>query len=250
MRALVLEQRATDHVVHAIGVSESIAPVARADPSSPSRITTDGSRRRSTASGTRDDGGDHDGSGRTPSGQSHRARGCRACRGRHALRITPRGASGRCARRGSQHGRDGAGHQAHPELKLARWAARLLDADVARQTTMYTSCQPCPMCAAAIARSGLGRVVFALSGDQLQKLKPPGALSPTRRRWRTTAQRCSLGLAFRSTATTPRAHPATGALRSRTGRTSGAAHRAGSPAALSCRQPRRALLSSQSSAES
>jgi hypothetical protein len=31
MRALVLEQRATDHVVHAIGVSESIAPVARAD---------------------------------------------------------------------------------------------------------------------------------------------------------------------------------------------------------------------------
>jgi tRNA(Arg) A34 adenosine deaminase TadA len=34
---------------------------------------------------------------------------------------------------------------AHPELKLARWAARRLDADVARQTTMHTSCQPCPM---------------------------------------------------------------------------------------------------------
>jgi hypothetical protein len=33
---------------------------------------------------------------------------------------------------------------AHPELKLARWAARQLDPDVARQTTMYTSCQPCP----------------------------------------------------------------------------------------------------------
>ena len=32
-------------------------------------------------------------------------------------------------------------------------------------TTMYTSCQPCPMCAGAIARSGLGRVVFALSGE-------------------------------------------------------------------------------------
>ena len=67
---------------------------------------------------------------------------------------------------------------AHPELKLARWAARQLDADVTRQTTMYTSCQPCPMCAGAIARSGLGRVVFALSGDQLQALKPPGAVSP------------------------------------------------------------------------
>jgi len=67
---------------------------------------------------------------------------------------------------------------AHPELKLARWAARQLDADVASQTTMYTSCQPCPVCTGAIARSGLGRVVFALSGEQLQGLKPPGAAGP------------------------------------------------------------------------
>ena len=67
---------------------------------------------------------------------------------------------------------------AHPELKLARWAARELDADLAQQTTMYTSCQPCSMCAGAIARSGLGRVVFALSGEQLQQLKPSGAASP------------------------------------------------------------------------
>jgi tRNA(Arg) A34 adenosine deaminase TadA len=63
----------------------------------------------------------------------------------------------------------------HPELKLARWAARQLDAGTARQTTMYTSCQPCPMCTGAIARSGLGRVVFALSGEQLRQL---GATSP------------------------------------------------------------------------
>jgi tRNA(Arg) A34 adenosine deaminase TadA len=67
---------------------------------------------------------------------------------------------------------------AHPELQLARWAARNLDPDRARMTTMYTSCQPCPMCTGAIARSGLGRVVFALSSDQLQQLRPPGAVSP------------------------------------------------------------------------
>ena len=67
---------------------------------------------------------------------------------------------------------------AHPELKLARWTARQLDADVAWQSTMYTSCQPCPMCAGAIARSGLGRVVFALSSEQLQELKPAKAVSP------------------------------------------------------------------------
>jgi tRNA(Arg) A34 adenosine deaminase TadA len=68
---------------------------------------------------------------------------------------------------------------AHPELKLARWAARQLEPETARQTTMYTSCQPCPMCTGAIARSGLGRVVFALSGEQLrQQLMPPGAAGP------------------------------------------------------------------------
>ncbi|GII32508.1 nucleoside deaminase [Planotetraspora mira] len=63
---------------------------------------------------------------------------------------------------------------AHPELKLARWAARELDPDTAAATTMYTSCQPCGMCAGAIARSGLGRVVYALSNEQLATLKPPG----------------------------------------------------------------------------
>ncbi|MGI5287478.1 nucleoside deaminase [Nonomuraea polychroma] len=64
---------------------------------------------------------------------------------------------------------------AHPELKLARWAARELEPATAAATTMYTSCQPCGMCAGAIARSGLGRVVYALSGEQLGALKPPGS---------------------------------------------------------------------------
>jgi tRNA(Arg) A34 adenosine deaminase TadA len=62
----------------------------------------------------------------------------------------------------------------HPELKLAVWAARELDPATAAATTMYTSCQPCGMCAGAIERSGLGRVVFALSNDQLTALKPGG----------------------------------------------------------------------------
>jgi tRNA(Arg) A34 adenosine deaminase TadA len=67
---------------------------------------------------------------------------------------------------------------AHPELKLARWAGRHLDADAARRTTMFTSCEPCPMCTGAIARSGLGRVVYAISEAQLQDLRRPGALAP------------------------------------------------------------------------
>jgi tRNA(Arg) A34 adenosine deaminase TadA len=61
---------------------------------------------------------------------------------------------------------------AHPELKLARWAARELDPETAGRTTMYTSCQPCGMCTGAIVRSGLGRVVYALSTEQLIGLNP------------------------------------------------------------------------------
>jgi len=62
---------------------------------------------------------------------------------------------------------------AHPELKVARWVARELDPSAAAASTMYTSCQPCGMCTGAIERSGLGRVVFALSTEQLMGLKPP-----------------------------------------------------------------------------
>jgi tRNA(Arg) A34 adenosine deaminase TadA len=66
---------------------------------------------------------------------------------------------------------------AHPELKLAKWAARELDAATASSTTLYTSCQPCGMCGGAIDRSGIGRVVYALSGEQLTALKPSGGFA-------------------------------------------------------------------------
>ncbi|HEY6934382.1 MAG TPA: nucleoside deaminase [Marmoricola sp.] len=64
---------------------------------------------------------------------------------------------------------------AHPELKLARWAAAELTPEDAARTTMYTSCQPCGMCTGAIVRSGLGRVVYALSTEQLIEINPGSA---------------------------------------------------------------------------
>lgn len=67
---------------------------------------------------------------------------------------------------------------AHPELKLARWAARELDAATAAATTMYTSCEPCGMCGAAIQQAGLARVVFALSGEQLLDIRPGNGRPP------------------------------------------------------------------------
>lgn len=67
---------------------------------------------------------------------------------------------------------------AHPELKLARWAARELDAPTAAGTTMFTSCQPCGMCEAVIQWAGLRRVVFALSGEQLLDIRPGSGRPP------------------------------------------------------------------------
>jgi len=67
---------------------------------------------------------------------------------------------------------------AHPEQKLAKWAARELDPATAAATIMYTSCQPCGMCAGALARSGLGRVVFALSSEQFQNVSHKAPFTP------------------------------------------------------------------------
>jgi tRNA(Arg) A34 adenosine deaminase TadA len=60
---------------------------------------------------------------------------------------------------------------AHPELKLARWAARELDPDERADCTMYTSTEPCEMCAAAIHYAGLDRVVYSVSGESLADLR-------------------------------------------------------------------------------
>jgi len=60
---------------------------------------------------------------------------------------------------------------AHPEFKLARWAARELDASECAETTMYTSTEPCPMCASAIVYAGLGRVVFGVRGSRLAEIR-------------------------------------------------------------------------------
>lgn len=66
---------------------------------------------------------------------------------------------------------------AHPELELAVWAGRNLDPEAAGRTTMYTSCENCAMCSAAMVWSGLGTLVYALSGRSLIELQPAGGTS-------------------------------------------------------------------------
>jgi len=56
---------------------------------------------------------------------------------------------------------------AHPEIKLAQWAAENLTAEERKNTTMYTSGEHCPMCAAAHGWVGIGKLVYLSSAEQL-----------------------------------------------------------------------------------
>ena len=66
------------------------------------------------------------------------------------------------------HNRTAAGDQTrHPEFELARWAATRLTPEQRAGATVYTSGEHCPMCSAAHAWVGLGRIVYAASATQL-----------------------------------------------------------------------------------
>lgn len=70
---------------------------------------------------------------------------------------------------GEDHNRVAGGdHTRHPELALARWAAGHLSPAERAAATVYTSGEHCPMCSAAHAWVGLGRVVYASSSQQLE----------------------------------------------------------------------------------
>ena len=71
----------------------------------------------------------------------------------------------------------------HPEFEIARWAAANLTAEERATATVYTSGEHCPMCAAAHAWVGLGKIVYAASSAQLTQWRdewqlPPGAVAP------------------------------------------------------------------------
>ncbi len=55
----------------------------------------------------------------------------------------------------------------HPEFEIARWAAEHLAQAERATATVYTSGEHCPMCSAAHAWVGLGRIVYAGSSEQL-----------------------------------------------------------------------------------
>ena len=64
----------------------------------------------------------------------------------------------------------------HPELHLAYRACREYDADDRAEMVMYTSTEPCPMCASGMSSAGFGRVVYSVSSAELTEFsggEPP-----------------------------------------------------------------------------
>jgi tRNA(Arg) A34 adenosine deaminase TadA len=67
----------------------------------------------------------------------------------------------------------------HAELAAAAKAARLLSPEALAKCTLYTSAEPCCMCAGAIYWTGIGRVVYALSEHVLLSLTGDHPENPT-----------------------------------------------------------------------
>lgn len=58
---------------------------------------------------------------------------------------------------------------AHAEVQAIRKAAEALDSYDLSGTTLYTSCEPCPMCLGAIYWARISRVVFASDRFEAEK---------------------------------------------------------------------------------
>jgi tRNA(Arg) A34 adenosine deaminase TadA len=70
----------------------------------------------------------------------------------------------------------------HPEFEIARWAANNLTPEQRATAVVYTSGEHCPMCSAAHAWVGLGRIVYAASATQISGWRsgwgaPPSAVA-------------------------------------------------------------------------
>lgn len=67
----------------------------------------------------------------------------------------------------------------HAELVAAAQAARALPPEQLADCTLYTSAEPCCMCAGAVYWTGIGRVVYALSEHSLLGLTGDHPENPT-----------------------------------------------------------------------
>lgn len=67
----------------------------------------------------------------------------------------------------------------HAELRVAQMASRVAAPAQLAGATLYSSAEPCAMCAGTIYWCGIGRVVYALSEHRLLQLTGDHAENPT-----------------------------------------------------------------------
>jgi tRNA(Arg) A34 adenosine deaminase TadA len=68
---------------------------------------------------------------------------------------------------------------AHAERLLATQACTTLGQDVLKDATLYSSAEPCAMCAGAIYWAGIGRLVYGLSEHRLRAVTGNHPENPT-----------------------------------------------------------------------
>jgi tRNA(Arg) A34 adenosine deaminase TadA len=68
---------------------------------------------------------------------------------------------------------------AHAELSAVRSASRRFPLERLAHATLYSSAEPCAMCAGAVYWSGISRVVYALSEERLLELTGNHPENPT-----------------------------------------------------------------------
>jgi len=67
---------------------------------------------------------------------------------------------------------------AHAETNLVAAAIRQLSRDQIERAALYTSCEPCAMCAGKMYWAGIRTVIYGLSSEQLAVMAGPDFLVP------------------------------------------------------------------------
>jgi len=80
---------------------------------------------------------------------------------------------------GNGYSSEGRDRTAHAERVLATNASRAYDLEFLRRCTLYTSAEPCAMCAGAIYWAGIGRVVYGQTEKGLKEQTGAHEENPT-----------------------------------------------------------------------